>query len=374
MSSSSDAGSLPPRRHIAPSDPVASQTGSPAPARGRRGARRGRVLGSRVSTGQDEEEVIFYIDNDLLIQLVEARPALWDHTDRRHADHNATRLLWHEICKAIVPNWEDLRDRQRDQCRAQIMVRWRSIRDRYKKDYNEELRAPSGSVGTSRREYRYHAAVGFLRRTLELRRTTGSTRASEVLQEALPDEPATAGSSGLGQTTGQDTDVPLSEPPGDPTMATLAPVFQANIRRQRVGSSRQADYEDLTRLVYESLMGSSNRVATLENRLVRLQEGAVSALQMSPVQNFLNSLVPVMEQFTPDQLFEARRLVDCALWQVQHLPPSFPPSQPFPQSQSFLPSHSHPPSHSPSVALAPTRPFLPNVAEQPENRGVLYLL
>ena len=50
----------------------------------------------------------FLLDNDHLIQIIEARPALWDHIDRRHSDHHTTHLLWHKISEAIVPNWEDL--------------------------------------------------------------------------------------------------------------------------------------------------------------------------------------------------------------------------------------------------------------------------
>ncbi|XP_040297443.1 uncharacterized protein LOC121008814 [Bufo bufo] len=431
ISSSSEAGRTPPRRRrrhdtssseeelhsgqeeIAegiiggggqeiPPRPVASQRGPRASARGSRGACSGRGRGSRISTRM-EEEVGFFIDNELLIQLVEARPALWDHTDRRHADNHATLFLWHEIGEAIVPNWEDLGDRQQEQCRATIMVQWQSIRDCYEKDYNKELRTPSGSGGTSRQEFRYHSALGFLRRTLELQRSSSTTRAPEVPQEAVLDEPATAGPSRPAQGTGQDSDVPLPPPPGDATMAQLAPLFEAIIRRQGTGRSRQADYEDLTRLVYESLMGFTNRVARLEDNLRRLQEGTVLTLQMSPVQLYLNSLVPVMEQFTPDQLFEARSLMDCALWQVQHRPTSYLPPHTYPPSQSqthelfsyhFSPStpHYYPPTsfttpsnlaqqtqspapsstlNTPTVALAPTCTYLSTVAEQQQDRGLL---
>ncbi|XP_044135637.1 uncharacterized protein LOC122927653 [Bufo gargarizans] len=150
----------------------------------------------------EEDFEQFYIDNDLLIQMVEERTLLWDHTDRCHADHHLTRPLWNEICAAIRPNWDNLRERQQGQCRDTIMVRWRSIRDRYKKAFNEELWRPSGSGGTSRHEYRYSAALGFLRRTLEMRRTASSTLEPEVPQEAVPEEQATAGPSHPAPTAG----------------------------------------------------------------------------------------------------------------------------------------------------------------------------
>ncbi|XP_044138072.1 uncharacterized protein LOC122935341 [Bufo gargarizans] len=353
--SSTDAGTSPPRRrrrhdtsssaeerprgpetageeeaggggHEAVAPPVGSNRGRQSKARGSRGARGGRVRGSRRSTRTDEEEFgSCIIDNELLIQMVEDRPPLWDHTDRRHADHHGTRLLWLEICEVLVPNWDDLNESQREECRTTILVRWRSMRDRYKKDYNEEVKRPSGSGGSQKRPYRYAAALGFLRRTLQLRSTSSSTRAQqaprEVLpesgaQEAVPEEPPTAGPSRPTPTAGRDLNVPLPVPSGDATMATMAPLFEALMRRQRTGRSRQADYEDLTRLVYESLMGYTNRIAALEEQVRRLQEGAVHTSQLGPVHHYWYSLLPVMERFTPDQLFEARRQVDSVLWQM----------------------------------------------------------
>ncbi|XP_040295072.1 uncharacterized protein LOC121006316 [Bufo bufo] len=233
--------------------------------------------------------------------MVEERTPLWDHTDRRHADHHLTRLLWNEICAAIVPNWDDLRERQQGQCRDTIMVRWRSIRDRYKKAFNEELRRPSGSGGASRHVYRYSAALGFLRRTLEMRRTSSSTLAPEVPQEAVPEEQAAAGPSRPAPTACQEHHVPLLVPSGDVTMATMAPLFEALMRRQRSGRSRQANYEDLTRLMYESLAGITNRVASVEDHSRRLQMGAVLTTQMSPMHHYLVSLLPALERLSPDQ-------------------------------------------------------------------------
>ncbi|XP_040297390.1 uncharacterized protein LOC121008761 [Bufo bufo] len=245
----------------------------------------------------DEEEFgSCIIDNELLIQMVEDRPPLWDHTDRRHADHHATRLLWLEICKVLVPNWDDLNESQREECRTTILVRWRSMRDRYKKDYNEEVKRPSGSRESQKRPYRYAAALGFLHRTLQLRSTFSSTRAHqaprEVLpeagaQEAVPEEPSTAGPSRPTPTAGRDLNVPLPMPSGDSTMATMAPLFEALMRRHRTGRSRQADYEDLKRLVYESLMGYTNRIAALEEQrweITLVYVGKVFKNVQSPVE------------------------------------------------------------------------------------------
>ncbi|XP_044147528.1 uncharacterized protein LOC122935729 [Bufo gargarizans] len=201
-----------------------------------------------------------------------------------------TRSLWMEICCKIVPDWDDLSEGQQEDCKTSVMVRWRSIRDRYKKDYNEEVNRRSGSGGTRRQPYRYVAALGFLRRTLELRRTTSSTRAPvppcESDQEAVPAEMPPADTSPPRPAPGQDPNRPLLVPSGDATMAVMAPLFEALMRRQRAGRSRQADYEDLTRLLYKTLCGYSNRIVAMEAELRSLRECLAQFSQPGPLQTY----------------------------------------------------------------------------------------
>ncbi|XP_044157540.1 uncharacterized protein LOC122943684 [Bufo gargarizans] len=342
------------RDRQAATDPVVPQRGPPATSRGRRGGRGGRGRGSRGTTREDEEEFIPHINNDFLIQLVEARPALWDHTHRLHADHVATRHFWEQVCSALVPFWEDLEPRAQEQCREKILTRWRSMRDRFKKDYNEEVRAPSGSVPSSRRQYRYQAALGFLRRTLELRRKSGGTREPKVQLEVVPEETATAGPSGLGRiTSARDTTVHQPEPSGDLPVDPLGIAFQGVLRRHKAGRSRQADFEDLIRVVSDSLLGFGNRLNSLQEVMNHRQEGAVSAVSRSPAECYLMSLVPLMEQMTPEQMFEARRMVDNGLWEILHRPQSQPQSHSRPPEQVSH-SHSHSFSNRPSHFLPPT--------------------
>ncbi|XP_040275901.1 uncharacterized protein LOC120991076 [Bufo bufo] len=284
--------------HHESSNPTVASRGRQQPPTRRRGARGGRGRGSRASARTDEEELSgFYFNNELLIHLVEERVPLWDHTDRRHADHHLTRSLWMcsirmEICRKMLTDWDDLSEGKQEDCKTAVMVRWRSIRDRYKKD--EEVNRPSGSGGTHRQPYRYAAALGFLRRTLELRRTTSSTWAPEPPceshQEAVPAELPPADPSPPRPAPGQDPNRPLLVPSGDATMAVMAPLFEALMRCQRAGRSRQADYEDLTRLLYETLCGYSNRIVAMEAELRSLRECVAQFSQPGPLQTYWPSV------------------------------------------------------------------------------------
>ncbi|XP_069585662.1 melanoma-associated antigen C1-like [Ranitomeya imitator] len=178
---------------------LSSESGAQAigPSSGSRGRRRhsrgGRRHVSQRAPDSDGEEV--GLDIDLLIDLVRDREPLWNMGDRRHADLSVTRRLWEQICCELIPRWEDLDVQAQIQERERIVKRWRSIRDRFKKEFNKEMQARSGSGGR-RSTYKYARALSFLRSTMVTRSTVGSTlepAAQLNTSGAIPQEAATEG-------------------------------------------------------------------------------------------------------------------------------------------------------------------------------------
>ncbi|XP_069624816.1 uncharacterized protein [Ranitomeya imitator] len=181
---------------------LSSESGAQAigPSSGSRGRRRhsrgGRRHVSQRAPDSDGEEV--GLDIDLLIDLVRDREPLWNMGDRRHADLSVTRRLWEQICCELIPRWEDLDVQAQIQERERIVKRWRSIRDRFKKEFNKEMQARSGSSGSGGRRstYKYARALSFLRSTMVTRSTVGSTlepAAQLNTSGAIPQEAATEG-------------------------------------------------------------------------------------------------------------------------------------------------------------------------------------
>ncbi|KAM4048996.1 uncharacterized protein ACNLHF_000483 [Anomaloglossus baeobatrachus] len=148
------------------------------PPRGSRG-RRGRGGGRRhVSQRQQDEESDGGgrgIDVELLINLVHERQPLWDMQDHRHADSVITRRLWEEVASEVEDGWENLNERAKSKTVRRLIIRWRSLRDRFRRDYNLEMEAPSGSAGRKGSQYRYARALAFLRSTMLPRRTFTNT-------------------------------------------------------------------------------------------------------------------------------------------------------------------------------------------------------
>ncbi|XP_044156079.1 uncharacterized protein LOC122942491 isoform X2 [Bufo gargarizans] len=114
QASSSSTSSAPAAPSPAPSPVAGSSRTSASPRGGGCSTDQDRQEGSRVSTSDDMEFVVPHIDNELLIQLVEACPALWDHTNLLHADHHYTKRLWMHICDSLFTSWEDLTAAQKD--------------------------------------------------------------------------------------------------------------------------------------------------------------------------------------------------------------------------------------------------------------------
>ncbi|XP_073407915.1 uncharacterized protein [Dendrobates tinctorius] len=155
---------------------------TPRTSQRRQGAASGgrRADSQRAPQRHVEEAVV--IDVDLLIEVVQPREPLWNMANRLHADQPTTRRLWDEVCSEVVENWEELDARARDFVRDRVIIRWRSLRDRFKRDFNKEMQAPNGSGGHRSTRYKHYRALSFLRSTMVSRSTVCSTRepASEL--------------------------------------------------------------------------------------------------------------------------------------------------------------------------------------------------
>lgn len=54
------------------------------------------------------------IDMDVLISMVENRPALWDKTLESYKNKQTTFAAWKEICMALKDDFESLSDKEKN--------------------------------------------------------------------------------------------------------------------------------------------------------------------------------------------------------------------------------------------------------------------
>ncbi|XP_075182568.1 uncharacterized protein LOC142255028 [Anomaloglossus baeobatrachus] len=224
----------------------------PRPSQGRRRGGGGHTASQRAPDSDGEEAG--FINIDLLIDEVREREPLWNMADRRHADTIVTRRLWDEVCHAAVEGWGELNSRGQKKQRDKLQKRWRSIRDRFKKELNQEMQAPSGSGGR-RSKYRYFRALSFLRTTMVCRSTVCSTQepasnptgaipeqsaTGEHTHRPHPSEPSLPSTSVPSTCAGASRETSLPEAAGDEIAFPLPhPSDTAALSRTPLGSGRQ---------------------------------------------------------------------------------------------------------------------------------------
>ncbi|XP_077125310.1 uncharacterized protein LOC143782084 [Ranitomeya variabilis] len=216
--------------------PAAAAEGSPRQSQSRRTRRHGRPSASQRAPAEEEDDDDDDIDVDCLIEEVREREPLWNMADRRHADTGVTRRLWDEVCRTLFPRRESLHPQQQSKLVGKVRKRWRSLRDRFKREFNDEMKAPSGSAGRKRSRYKYGQALSFLRRTMLSRVTFSSHRApasSSAPSEAIPPESATEGHVGRPHTS------VLSSDPSVPSTSSAPSINHSSIRLMWGQNSRK---------------------------------------------------------------------------------------------------------------------------------------
>ncbi|PIO16247.1 hypothetical protein AB205_0216400, partial [Aquarana catesbeiana] len=102
-----------------------------------------------------------------LITAVQAHPELWDVAHPLHGDHIRKVKAWEDISAAITPGWEDLRHGERKEISKILQRRWKSLRDRVRRDLmDEDKAARSGAPAPAKRPYVYHTNLLFLRQNM----------------------------------------------------------------------------------------------------------------------------------------------------------------------------------------------------------------
>ncbi|KAM4049447.1 uncharacterized protein ACNLHF_008899 isoform 2-T2 [Anomaloglossus baeobatrachus] len=298
--------------------------------------------------------------------------------DRRHAYSVVTRRLWDEVCSEVVTGWEDFNPRAQNRAREKVQNRWRSIRDRFKKELNKEMLAPSGSGGRVSR-YKYFRVLAFLRTTMVCRSTICSTRepASNPF-EAIPTQSATgehldrlhpsapslsSGPSVPSTSAGASCEASLHEAAADEVAFPLPhPSDTAALSRTPLGSRRQrqrgldrsyaleflhlnAAFQNAIKLLSEqtsaafSLVQNTMQSNTDElcTRLDRLHLDA----RKSTAHCFFQAVLERMENLSPEQQMHVMQATQYALAQVTYQPPPItliPPAPSPPPPSSHCPS------------------------------------
>ncbi|XP_030023470.1 uncharacterized protein LOC115442554 [Manduca sexta] len=106
---------------------------------------------------------VFYIEDiDRFIELVEARPALYNKNVKEYADLSVKKKLWEEICKEIYSFWEDMNSGLKYESIIRVQKKWTNLRSCFCRELKWQQRVKSGQASSKRRKYIHYEKLLFL--------------------------------------------------------------------------------------------------------------------------------------------------------------------------------------------------------------------
>ncbi|XP_073432778.1 uncharacterized protein [Dendrobates tinctorius] len=129
----------------------------------------------------------YFLNVEMLIVLVQEQPEIWDQRDAHCANRARKEASWRRICRQMLHDFADRprEEQQQQQTMEDVMRRWRSIRDQYRRE--RQQRARSGDAGHIKRKYIYYDdRLSFLAPILDLRPTQSNLTERETGSDTEP--------------------------------------------------------------------------------------------------------------------------------------------------------------------------------------------
>ncbi|KAG6447523.1 uncharacterized protein LOC115441811 [Manduca sexta] len=117
-----------------------------------------------------------FIDIELLISLIESRPALWDITDECYKNKQSHFAAWMKICTALNDDFQALPDKEKNDFRKEVVKKWNNARDNWMKCHKRLIN--NASESKSYRKYKYYNQMSFLKKVVRIPRQSVESNSS----------------------------------------------------------------------------------------------------------------------------------------------------------------------------------------------------
>ncbi|CAG5012680.1 unnamed protein product [Parnassius apollo] len=115
------------------------------------------------------------IDNDVLIEDVEKRPALYDKKLKEYSDINFKIKAWEKISRIIFSNpWSNLSQQEKTEAGNFVQKRCKNLRACFSRELRDQKFTKSGQAATKRRKYNHFDRLLFLVPSMDTRETSGN--------------------------------------------------------------------------------------------------------------------------------------------------------------------------------------------------------
>ncbi|XP_073454046.1 uncharacterized protein [Aquarana catesbeiana] len=298
-----------------------------------------------------------------LINAVQAHPELWDVAHPLHGDHVRKVKAWEDICAAITPGWEQIRNSERKEISKIMQRRWKSLRDRVRRDLTDEDKAArSGAPAPTKKKHVYHTNLQFLRQNMQshTRPTTSNFRLGEVAEEDTelqrPNSPMTTSGSprpiSEGVVEGTDEESRAVETPSPASLQSGEQRGRGGVRGRGRGRQARGGYNP----------EADDRVLALLQE-VRQERRSMDAFldPNNPRAYFCRSLYHILEDIGGDQEKLCMDRMYGIAMQYRHAKLSGGP----PPCDPYNVSHDPPMAPGTSAVLAPHSHYQPPPPRQP---------
>ncbi|XP_040196673.1 uncharacterized protein LOC120929358 [Rana temporaria] len=305
-----------------------------------------------------------YVSQRDLIAAVQKQPAIWDIEDPSYNHWVHRSWAWDEVCSNLTANWDLLGSSQKKLKYEEYSRRWRSLRDRYRRDLTDEQLARSGAPTkkTTRRRYLYATELAFLRRPMEAKMTKFNWFNEEEEKVNLKVEPSEPCTSNNQMSTEPESTIANLSPQSAEDNVTgdmeIVPRMSRQHSSDRVQSTRTSVDSQILRLLMESRSNKTSspaiqdsfsnlsdpRVAICRSIHVILA-GLSTQREMQATNDILSYLLACRSahwrDLPPPQMMHNTATTSTSLAYPQasmHPYPPFPPTSSYPNhpTQTFL--------------------------------------
>ncbi|XP_077349328.1 uncharacterized protein LOC143997540 isoform X1 [Lithobates pipiens] len=268
-----------------------------------------------------------------LIRAIEEHPELYDTSLASYSDCYKKKEAWVEVTRRVTPHWHTMSRKERELQERQLKIRWKSLRDRFKRDLNALGSQRTGSAKKVR-IHRFFEKLQFLKASMTTRKTSGNIK--EESEESLPIPVAEA--------AGEEEAETEPSQQADSSISVAIPTEEKILRpspqqRGKKVPKKKVSFPDPLSAEVMSVLGE------MRDQLREARERE-PARQEESISSFLISLGDDMRRITPERLphvkFQLMQVVHQAIYAPTTIPfTSTCPSNSFPPSLLNTETHTH---------------------------------
>ncbi|GBP42640.1 hypothetical protein EVAR_87191_1 [Eumeta japonica] len=117
---------------------------------------------------------------ETLILAVEKYPCLWNIHDDDYHNRDVKDLAWENVFKEVIKDWDTCTKVDKENKGAETKKKWTHIRDYFRRDYQKNKCAPTGSAAKKVKKYVYADLLYFLIPVFDKRNTEGNYQSDDL--------------------------------------------------------------------------------------------------------------------------------------------------------------------------------------------------